>query len=109
MTNYLLVMEPQFLHAQPDSSLLYLGIYSPTWVLVSVSLAILSCFTTLRAAARTEQLHNSVSRLNWGLISGLTMGIGIWAMHFIGMLALSLPCRVAYDPFVTLISPPSRA
>jgi PAS domain S-box-containing protein len=45
-----------------------------------------------------------VSRLNWGLISGLTMGIGIWAMHFIDMLALSLPCRVAYDPFVTLIS-----
>lgn len=32
------------------------------------------------------------------------MGIGVWAMHFIGMLALSLPCGVYYQPLITLIS-----
>ncbi len=94
----------QFLPTPPDSSLLYSGIYSPAWVVVSVFLAILSCYAALRAATRMGQLSNTVSQLNWGLISGLTMGMGIWAMHFIGMLALSIPCRVNYDPMVTLAS-----
>jgi PAS domain S-box-containing protein len=30
------------------------------------------------------------------------MGGGIWAMHFIGMLAFALPCGVSYDPLGTV-------
>lgn len=32
------------------------------------------------------------------------MGTGVWAMHFIGMLSLNLPCGVYYDPIVTMLS-----
>src|SRR5476649_2801064 len=32
------------------------------------------------------------------------MGIGIWSMHFIGMLAFHLPLTVAYDAANTLLS-----
>jgi NO-binding membrane sensor protein with MHYT domain len=32
------------------------------------------------------------------------MAIGIWAMHFTGMLALTLPCGVTYDVPVTIAS-----
>ncbi|MDP2829054.1 MAG: PAS domain S-box protein [Sulfuricellaceae bacterium] len=32
------------------------------------------------------------------------MGIGIWAMHFVGMLAFSLPCSSSYDPTITFLS-----
>lgn len=32
------------------------------------------------------------------------MGIGIWSMHFVGMLALSLPVPIAYDLWITLLS-----
>jgi PAS domain S-box-containing protein len=32
------------------------------------------------------------------------MGLGIWSMHFIGMLAFSLPCRISYDPWPTVLS-----
>ncbi|HEX3942914.1 MAG TPA: MHYT domain-containing protein [Rhizomicrobium sp.] len=32
------------------------------------------------------------------------MGGGIWAMHFIGMLAFSLPCGISYNPFGTMLS-----
>ena len=32
------------------------------------------------------------------------MGIGIWAMHFVGMLALTLPIQIAYDVEITLLS-----
>ena len=32
------------------------------------------------------------------------MGVGIWSMHFIGMLAFSLPIPLGYDPAITLLS-----
>ena len=32
------------------------------------------------------------------------MGGGIWGMHFIGMLAFTLPCGVDYDPVGTVLS-----
>jgi len=32
------------------------------------------------------------------------MGIGVWAMHFLGMLAFRLPVRVNYDVWITLVS-----
>ena len=94
----------KFLPAPPDTSLIYVGSYSPIWVIISVLLAILASYAALSASTRVGQLHNTTSKLTWSLISAFTLGIGIWAMHFIGMLALSLPCGVRYDPFVTLIS-----
>src|SRR3989449_6250975 len=33
-----------------------------------------------------------------------SMGIGVWAMHFIGMLAFRLPVKVNYDVWITLVS-----
>jgi NO-binding membrane sensor protein with MHYT domain len=40
------------------------------------------------------------------LLSGaaVTLGVGIWAMHFVGMLALELPLAVDYDVLLTLVS-----
>lgn len=32
------------------------------------------------------------------------MGLGIWSMHFVGMLAFSLPIPLGYDPWITLMS-----
>ncbi len=94
----------KFFPVPPDASLLYEGVYSPTWVIVSVLLAIFASYAALCASKRIGQVHNTSSRLTWALISAFTLGIGIWAMHFIGMLALSLPCGIRYDPFITLVS-----
>jgi NO-binding membrane sensor protein with MHYT domain len=33
----------------------------------------------------------------WLLGGAFAMGMGIWSMHFIGMLAFSLPIPMAYD------------
>ena len=33
-----------------------------------------------------------------------SMGGGIWSMHFVGMLAFSLPCGITYDPVGTVLS-----
>ncbi|MDP2029243.1 MAG: EAL domain-containing protein [Thiobacillus sp.] len=94
----------EFIPAPPDTSLIYEGSYSPTWVVISVLLAILASYAALSASKRIGHLHNTTSKLTWALISAFTLGSGIWAMHFIGMLALSLPCGVRYDPFVTMVS-----
>jgi diguanylate cyclase (GGDEF)-like protein/PAS domain S-box-containing protein len=94
----------QFLTAPPDESLLYIGVYDPVWVVISVLLAIFASHAALNASARVECLHDTNSKLIWTSIAAFTLGIGVWAMHFIGMMALSLPCGVRYDPLITLIS-----
>jgi diguanylate cyclase (GGDEF)-like protein/PAS domain S-box-containing protein len=94
----------QFLPAPPDDSLIYAATYDPAWVVISVLLSIVASYAALNAVARAEQLHDRISKLIWELISALTLGIGVWSMHFIGMLALNLPCRISYDPLITLIS-----
>jgi diguanylate cyclase (GGDEF)-like protein len=40
----------------------------------------------------------------WLLGGAFSMGTGIWAMHFIGMLAFSLPIQIGYDIPITLLS-----
>ena len=41
---------------------------------------------------------------SWLLGGAFAMGMGIWSMHFIGMLAFSLPVPMAYDVGITLAS-----
>ena len=88
----------------PDSSLLYAASYQPGWVLVSVLLSILGAYAALGAASRASAAPNALTKLAWNVVSGLAFGVGTWSMHFIGMLALSLPCRVGYDLQLTLLS-----
>ena len=40
----------------------------------------------------------------WWAGGSLAMGTGIWSMHFVGMLAYSLPIALAYDPLPTAVS-----
>ena len=35
---------------------------------------------------------------------GVTLGVGVWSMHFIAMLAIKLPVPISYDPLRTLAS-----
>jgi two-component system, sensor histidine kinase and response regulator len=79
------------------------GSYDYHLVALSVLIAICAAYTALELAARTNAAHGRL-RLAW-LIGGATaMGIGIWSMHFIGMLAFSLPVRVLYHWPTVLLS-----
>ena len=40
----------------------------------------------------------------WLVGGAFSMGVGIWSMHFIGMLAFSLPIPMGYDVPITLLS-----
>src|SRR5687768_3806064 len=77
--------------------------YQNWLVLVSVLVAILASYTALTLALRIRVASRQVAPA-WLIGGGVAMGIGIWSMHFVGMLALTLPIEIAYDVGITLLS-----
>ncbi|MBP6365864.1 MAG: EAL domain-containing protein [Nitrosomonas sp.] len=74
--------------------------YNHWLVALSLIVATLASYTTLDLSGHISALTRPKLRHVW-LVGGATaMGIGIWSMHFIGMLAFSLPIPLGYD-FVT--------
>jgi diguanylate cyclase (GGDEF)-like protein len=66
-------------------------------------MATLVSFTSLRLASRVADSKGFAGRA-WLVIGGLCMGLGIWAMHFIGMLAFVLPIQLRYSVALTFAS-----
>jgi len=79
------------------------GNYSYWLVLVSVLVAVLASYTALDLATRITASRGRHAQL-WLLGGAFSMGTGIWSMHFIGMLAFSLPVPMGYDVPMTLAS-----
>ncbi|MDD1630133.1 MAG: histidine kinase, partial [Methylococcaceae bacterium] len=66
-------------------------------VVLSVAIAILASYAALSVASRINAADSGHKRRIWLLAGSFTMGGGVWAMHFIAMLALKLPIAVSYD------------
>ena len=86
-----------------DPSLLATGHYDPRLVALSVAVAIFASWMALRLAEHSEQKSTPALRAVALTTGTLSLGAGVWAMHFIGMLAFSV-CEVSYDPAITLWS-----
>src|SRR5690348_7225502 len=80
------------------------GSYNYALVLLSYLVAVLGSYAFLQFATRIAELRDAGLRFGWGAIGALAMGGGIWAMHFIGMLAHILPVPVSYEPGLTALS-----
>jgi diguanylate cyclase (GGDEF)-like protein len=79
------------------------GIYH-TWIVVlSIVVAIAASHSALSLAQRMSRSHGVQARL-WLAGGAVSMGVGIWSMHFIGMMAFQLPIPLAYDIFTTALS-----
>ncbi|MES2073310.1 MAG: EAL domain-containing protein [Pseudomonadota bacterium] len=77
--------------------------YETQLVLISILVAVLASYTALDMAGRINSAHQKGA--SWWLAGGaLAMGIGIWSMHFIGMLAFRLPIPLGYDLGITFLS-----
>src|SRR5262245_7115086 len=80
------------------------GTYTSWLVWLSIAVAVVVSYTALTLASRAASPGVSGSSRPW-LIGGATvLGIGIWSMHFIGMLALSLPIHLTYSLSTTALS-----
>lgn len=69
--------------------------YDPLLVVLSFTIAVLASYVALDLTERVTRSNGRV-RAFWWLGGTRAMGVGIWSMHFIGMLALQLPVPIAY-------------
>lgn len=77
--------------------------YNQFLVFTSFVVAILAAYTALNMAARVAGSQGAAARI-WLAGGGIAMGIGVWAMHFIGMLAMDLSMSMSYNATLTVLS-----
>lgn len=78
--------------------------YDPYWVVFSVLTAIVGSIVGLTIADLSKQIKNKLTRRSMQIAGAVTFGVTVWSMHFIGMLAVSIPVNMSYSPWTTLIS-----
>jgi PAS domain S-box-containing protein len=69
------------------------GMHDWTLVLLSILIATASSYTALDLAGRVRASSGWPAR-SWLLAAAVAMGGGIWSMHFVGMLAFTLPGHI---------------
>lgn len=77
--------------------------YNPFLVVISALVAFLASYTALDLAGRVAA-SQGIDRKIWLVGGAITMGTGIWSMHFLAMLAFSLPISISYNFFVVVVS-----
>jgi two-component system, sensor histidine kinase and response regulator len=82
---------------------LLLGSYDYRLVGLSVLIAVLASYAALDLAGRVTSARGG-ARSVWLSGGAMAMGIGIWSMHYVGMLAFRLPVQVQYDWPTVLVS-----
>jgi PAS domain S-box-containing protein len=80
------------------------GVHDVYLVTLSVIIAIIGSFTALSIAGRVRASQGQ-SRRVWLAAAAVALGGSIWSMHFVAMLAFSMPgMRISYDVLKTLLS-----
>ncbi|MFT0534247.1 MHYT domain-containing protein [Castellaniella hirudinis] len=98
------MMMDHFFLTAADGADFVAGTYHPGLVLLSVLVPICLSLMALHTAHIALQTQNRPYRHIALGMGGIALGGGIWSMHFIGMLAFSLPAPVRYDLPLTMIS-----
>jgi NO-binding membrane sensor protein with MHYT domain len=81
-----------------------IGVHDTYLVVLSITIAIIASFTALSLASRIRASSDR-TRLVWLSAAAVALGGGIWSMHFVAMLAFSMPgMRISYDLAPTLAS-----
>jgi NO-binding membrane sensor protein with MHYT domain len=79
-----------------------------TWnsqlIALSYVISFFGSLVALRAASLMRRADGGISMLNTGAAGLALGGIGVWAMHFVGMVALELDVASGYSLLETLIS-----
>ncbi len=78
--------------------------HNPLLVLAAYLVACAASFATLDMAERVVHAEDLPSRRLWRWIGATCLAGGIWAMHFISMLAFQTPIDIEYDLGITLFS-----
>jgi diguanylate cyclase (GGDEF)-like protein/PAS domain S-box-containing protein len=77
--------------------------YDLSLVALSLLVAMVAAYTALDLASRIAR-ETGVAKRDWLIAGAFVLGTGIWAMHFIGMLAFHVPIRLGFHVGTTLLS-----
>ena len=89
-------------HSDLTNSLI--GSHNGALVVVSVLIAMMAAYTSVSHLDLIRFARSPVRRLAWYTSGAMSMGLGVWAMHFVGMLSFELPIEVHYLLWPTLVS-----
>src|SRR2546427_9492679 len=90
-----------FLDDSLDPRLALAGTYDPWLVALSVVIASLAAYAVLGLAERISAADKPLAKRSWLAAGAVTMGIGVWGVDFIGMLAFCPPGEGSYDVPIT--------
>ncbi len=79
------------------------GAYDPGLVLLSILIAVAASYTALDLASRVAGTSGLSRRVILGSGAAM-MGVGIWSMHFVGMLAFRMSMPMSHGPGLTALS-----
>ena len=80
------------------------GHYNLALVGCSLLVAFLASYTALDLSGRIAMVRTALARQAWLFGGAFALGVGIWSMHFIGMLALRMPIAMGFDFGLTAVS-----
>ena len=78
--------------------------YNYWLVLCSFLVAWLGAYAGLTVVFSIRTSTSNTAKATWLLIGSLTLGCAVWSMHYIGMLAITLPVPIHHHTGLTLIS-----
>ncbi|MEA2832619.1 MAG: hypothetical protein QOG66_821 [Methylobacteriaceae bacterium] len=79
------------------------GTHDPYLVALSILVASFASYTGLDLGGHLGAARGLARRV-WLVAAAITMGGGIWSMHFVAMLAFSMPIPMSYDIGLTALS-----
>src|SRR5438105_645827 len=77
--------------------------YSISLVVLSIVVAAVGAYAAVEIAQRVRATEGR-RRERWVYSGAITLGLAIWSMQFVGMLALRLPVSIWYDPLFIVAS-----
>lgn len=90
----------------PDASkfTVITGEYNYFIVGLSIAVSTLAAFALITVFQRMWETNTIATRKQWRLFGCVVFGLGVWAMHFTGMLAFMLPTKMEFNVPITVLS-----
>lgn len=92
-----------FISAEHNLDNIITGQYNTSMVVLSFVVAIISAYVTFSYSERYKLSQGNI-KLAWLFFGSLVMGMGVWSVHFIGMLAYQVPIVMNYNLTITIAS-----
>lgn len=80
------------------------GEFHYSLVLLSILVSSLAAYSCLIVIERMWSSNEAKTVSLWRLFGSIVFGLGVWAMHFTGMLAFMVPAQMTYHPGITALS-----